>query len=114
MIKISELSNPVKALAAPAVAFVTIGGFVAAAYGHFQTDAEALFTHDAIRLDVAQKEQNQLDVYKQSRIDRHQREIDRIEFQLLSDDLTGKQVAYLNRKVSELVQLIACIRRNEC
>ena len=99
---------------------VVIGAVVAlsttcwAAYSHFQTDIEANASHAAIRSVVAQNQQHQLDVFKQDRVDRHQREIDRIEYQLISEDLTPEQREYLTSKREELRELIKCIRLDNC
>ena len=51
---------------------------------------------------------------EQDRIDRHQREIDRIEYQLISEELTDKQRDYLLSKKQELRDLIKCIREDKC
>jgi hypothetical protein len=83
-------------------------------YGHFQTDIEANASHTAIKSVVAQNQQKQIDVFKQDRIDRHVREIKRIEYKLISEKLTIRQVDYLNSQKLELRDTIACIRAGTC
>lgn len=79
-------------------------------YSHFHTDAEASQHIKEFR--DYQELQYQAD--KNDRVDRHQREINRIEYQLLSDDLSAKEREYLASKKEELRDLIKCIREDTC
>ena len=112
--KWSELSKKVQTLAIITGSVTALAATAYGAYSHFQTDAEANASHSAIRTVVAQNQQQQIDVFKEDRLDRHQREISRIEYQLLSDELTDKQREYLKRKIEELRELIKCIRQDKC
>ena len=74
------------------------------------TDAEA-----AIHVAVFESSQEaQYDSRKNDRIDRQQREIDRIDYQLLDTELISTKREYLRRKRAELVAKIACIRADTC
>jgi hypothetical protein len=79
-------------------------------YSHFHTDLEAA-EHVAEFTDYKVK---QFEAFKLDRIDRHQREVDRIEFRLLSDELSEKERAYLVRKIQQLQDQIKCIREEKC
>lgn len=105
--------------------FSVIGGTAWAAYSHFHTDAEAAAGYNKIKQeystmvaevagDLAQYQEKTYTQFKNDRIDRHQREINRIEYQLLDPGLTPQQREYLLRRIQELRETIACIRRGEC
>lgn len=107
-----KLLTDVKAVLGMIAAVGTAGAVLIAVYSHFHTDAEA--AQHVKDFENYQKQQYLAD--KQDRIDRHKREVNRIEYQLLSEDLSPKQIEYLNSKKTEMRDLIKCIRedREEC
>jgi hypothetical protein len=81
-----------------------------AAYSHFQTDAEAAQHND--KFESYQEQQFVSDKF--DRVDRVEREIARIDYQLISDDLTLKQIDYLKFKRADLKDKIKCIQEENC
>ena len=105
-----ELITDIKILSSTLAAIAMITGFGYAVYGHFHTDAEAAV--HVLAFEDYQKAQYQADKF--DRLDRVQREIDRIDFQLISEDLTSRQREYLESKRRDLEKKMECIRRDEC
>ena len=78
--------------------------------GLLHTDVEAAVHVD----DFVGYQEQQLQSDKQDRVDRVKREIDRIDYDLLSEDLSARQREYLENKRRDLAKQIECIRRDEC
>jgi hypothetical protein len=106
----SELSTLVKAVATTFIALVAALAIIWGWGGLLQTDAEAQEHKD----DFVDYQQQQFKASKYDRVDRVQREMDRIDFQLLTDDLPQKKVKYLEKKRADSVDKIKCIQRDEC
>jgi hypothetical protein len=84
--------------------FTAVIGLTSA--GPLQTDEEASKWQDQHVLTEAEK-------FKADRIDRVQRENDRIEFQLL-DPLPVEKVTFLKRQIEKNDKKIECIRAETC
>jgi hypothetical protein len=102
-----------------------IGGGAWATYSHFQTDTEANTSHKEIRAEaeagilnlsnaLAQAEQRTYDAFKQDRIDRLERERERVMYQLLSPSLTAQEREFLNNRLDEIKAKVKCIREDKC
>ena len=114
MIQLADIPTKSKAWAGVVTSLAAVVAICVASYGHFMTDAEAADQHQQI---VQEQESYRAQIYradKQDRIDRHTREINRIEYQLISEDLTERQRDYLIGKRTELYSLIDCIRKDLC
>jgi hypothetical protein len=109
-VKFSELSTLVKTIAGTFITVVAALAIVWGWGGLLQTDAEAQEHKD----DFNSYQMQQFKSDKYDRADRIQREIDRIDYQLLSADLSSEQRQYLNNKRADLVDKIKCIQRDEC
>jgi hypothetical protein len=106
----SDISTLVKAITTTFVAVVAALAILWGWGGMLQTDAEAQEHVD----DFVDYQKQQFKASKYDRVDRVQREIDRIDFQLLTDDLPAKKIKYLDKKRADSEKKIICIQRDEC
>jgi hypothetical protein len=117
MIKWQALSRAQKVLtgiAASLAAVVAIAGFVAAGYSHFMTDVEAQEQHQEITDDFQDYQKQQYVADKQDRLDRVQREVDRLEYDLLDAELTVEQREYKKRLINRQEAKTVCIQEDKC
>lgn len=112
--KWSDLSKTVQALSATVGAIIVIGGAVIASYTHFQTASAAEKQHKDIYEEIDKNQKAQMARFKNDRVDRHTREIKRLEYKLLSEELTDKQMDYIRMQIKELNATIQCIREEKC
>jgi hypothetical protein len=109
-VKFSNIPNSIKAWATAFVALAAVFALAWGWIGYLHTDAEA---QEHVE-DFQDYQMQQFKSDKYDRADRIQREIDRIDFQLLSDDLLPRERNYLENKRADLVNKIVCIQRDEC
>ena len=107
--KLSDIPNQAKAWIGAFVALVAVAGMLWSWMG-LHTDAEAARHVD----DFVDYKSLQYKADKFDRVDRVQREIDRIDYELLTTELSQKQKDYLKTKRGDLVKKIECIQKDEC
>ena len=98
-----------KAVAAAVGITAVIGAIqlVVAVAGEVQTDGEAQIWREDHVLTEAEK-------FKADRIDRVERENDRIEYDLLDEGLRIKEIDFLNRQLKKNDAKIKCIQEGTC
>ena len=105
-----DFLTDIKAVTSTVAGLAVVVGILWAMYSHFYTDAEA--AEHIKEFEGYQQQQYAADKF--DRVDRVQREIDRIDYQLLDIDLPQHKREYLMNKRADLVKKIECIRRDEC
>jgi len=89
------------------VAIVAAADVVIDKAGTMQTDEEAQTWRDGHVLTEAEK-------FKADRIDRVERESDRIEYDLLDEELKIKEIDFLKRQLIRNDKKVECIRNDKC
>lgn len=87
---------------------------VAAAYEHFQTDAEAEAAMNGIENEFHSYQQQKFDSDKAQRIDGVEERVSDIEYQLLSERLSPEQREFLNGQMDQLLDTKKCIQADDC
>ena len=86
----------------------------AGTYRHFQTDTEATLARGTIISTHTTDKRAADEQYKNDRIDRHMREIRRLEYDLLDEELSQAKREWILRRIEELKETVACIRADQC
>jgi len=114
MIQLADIPTKAKAWAGVVTSVAAVVAICVASYGHFMTDAEAADQHQQIVQEQESYRAQQYRADKADRLDRFQREIDRIDFQLISDDLPDRQREYLTNKRHDIERKMACVEKDDC
>jgi len=96
-----------------AVLSFLIGGFVKG-YAHFEKTRHAQDARGVIVAAHSEDMSDQADAYKRDRLDRHLREIRKLEYDLLDENLSDAKREWILRRIEELNATIVCIRADQC
>ena len=110
MIKWTDIPDRVKNWGGAFLTLVAVSGVLFAWGSLLQTDAEA---QEHVN-DFHSYQQQQLTSDKNDRVDRVQEQIRRIDFQLLSNELTDVEREYLKNQRQDLKDKEKCIQDNTC
>ena len=117
MIGYADITGKVKAWTGAFLSVVAVGVVLWNWGGLLHTDAEAQvhvddFVDYQTRQLAADERSYKSDI--RDRADRVQREIDRLDYQLLDENLARNKRTYLTNKRTDMVNNIACIRDETC
>ena len=110
MIKWTDIPDRVKNWGGAFLTLVAVSGVLFAWGSLLQTDAEA---QEHVN-DFHSYQQQQINSDKNDRVDRVQEQIRRIDFQLLSKELTDVEREYLKNQRQDLKDKEKCIQDNTC
>ena len=108
--KTSNIPNAVKTWGSAFLVLVAVVTTLLVWASYLHTDAEA-FVHIQ---DFESYQEQQLKSDKFDRVDRVEREIVRLDYQLLDTELAKEKRDYLTRTRADLVEKIKCIRDGTC
>ena len=80
----------------------------------FVSEAEAGEEHAKIQNQFESYQQQQYRAHKSDRLDRFKREINRIDYQLLSQQISAQQREYLQNQRKDVMRKIDCVEKDEC